>query len=107
MLLASCSIIQQNPISVKTFFVKKFTSIAGILGSGRKTGFWSESPAILLEDETMGVVGWFQVFLLSESGFSGLKDYADKIVGIGIFRIQRLAGLKAGERLPRSLPKSP
>ena len=57
-------IIQRIATSVKTFFVKKFTGIAGFLGSGRKTGFWSESPAILLEDETMGVVGWFQVFLI-------------------------------------------
>ena len=66
-------IIQRIAISVKTFFVKKFTGIAGILGSGRKTGFWvnlrqscflGESPAIMLEDETMGVVGWFQVFLI-------------------------------------------
>ena len=57
--------------------MKKFTGIAGFLGSGRKNGFRGRSPAIVLGYKTLGVVGWFQVFLLSESGFSGFKDFQD------------------------------
>ena len=57
--------------------MKKFTGITGFLGSGRKNGFLGGSPAIMLEYRTLGMVGWFQVFLLSESGFSGLKDFQD------------------------------
>ena len=42
--------------------MKKFTGIAGFLGSGRKNGFLGRSPAIMLEYRTLGAVGWFQVF---------------------------------------------
>ena len=64
-------------IVCQEFFVKKFTGIAGFLGSGRKNGFLGGSPAIMLRDRTLGVVGWFHIFLLSESGFSGFKDFQD------------------------------
>ena len=49
-------------IVCQEFFVKKFTGIAGFLGSGRKNGFLGRSPAIMLEYRTLGVVGWFHIF---------------------------------------------
>ena len=74
-------IIQRIATSVKTFFVKKFTGIAGIgnLGVGSKNGFWVRSPAILRRDDYDGGGGVVSGFLLlSESGFSGLKDWQDR-----------------------------
>ena len=45
-------------------FCEKIHRYRRIFGFGSKNGFLGESPAIMLEDETMGVVGWFQVFLI-------------------------------------------
>ena len=45
-------------------FCEKIHRYRRISGFGSKNGFLGESPAIMLEDETMGVVGWFQVFLI-------------------------------------------
>ena len=49
--------------------MKKFTGIAGFLGSGRKNGFLGRSPAIMLEYRTLGMVGWFQVFCCLNQDF--------------------------------------